>query len=99
MDIHTYEGELLKASYEIEVIPWTFYIHTNDKGIRMAYRFNGLESKQRITQYLTNLTLWENMEVQFPAPEIVGIFGLYKYYATCDTINFYNKNIRRQVED
>jgi hypothetical protein len=26
IDIHTYEGELIKASFGLEIIPWTFYV-------------------------------------------------------------------------
>ena len=39
------------------------------------------------------------MDVQFELPEMIGLFGLYKYYIVKDTTNFYNTHGRRQVED
>jgi hypothetical protein len=39
------------------------------------------------------------MDVQFELPEMIGLFGLYKYYIIKDTTSFYNKRARRYVED
>ena len=64
VDIKTYDGELIKASFGIEIIPWTYYVQSTEKG-RMTYRFNGLESKKRLVDFLKNTTKWEGMDVKF----------------------------------
>ena len=63
VDTHTPEGELIKASYEVEVIPWSFFVTKSKKGIRMAYRFDGMDNKDRMSKYLRNVTEWEAMMV------------------------------------
>lgn len=61
VDIRTHEGELLKASFGIEIIPWSYFVQTQAQQ-RRAYRFNGLESEVRLALFLTNVTKWEAMD-------------------------------------
>lgn len=76
VDVLTHEGELIKASFMLEITPWTYFVKTNDTQ-RTYYRFNGLESVTRLSQFLRNETKWESMEVKGHVPSVVGVFGLY----------------------
>jgi hypothetical protein len=99
VDILTADGEMIKAAYEVEVIPWTFYITSKLENTRKAYRFNGLEGVKRLTAHLEEPIKWMEMSLQFEVPEMVSIFGLYKWYAIKDVVKFYNTHGRQQIED
>ncbi len=50
----------------------------------MAYKFRGIENKKQLTIFLQNITRWEDMDVKFSVPNVVGLIGLYKFYIVRD---------------
>jgi hypothetical protein len=75
----------------LELTPWTYFVKTNHTQ-RTYYRFNGLESVTRLSQFLQNETKWESMEVKGQVPSVVGLFGLYQYYITRDLTKIFKKH-------
>ena len=78
--------ELLKVTFDVESVPWTFCIYGG-----RAYRLNHLEQSKKLQLWLEDIDNWKSVEVQFDLPtEIAGNMQLYMYYVRKDYKRVFN---------
>ena len=86
--------ELLKVTFDVESIPWTFCIFGG-----RAYRLNHLEQARILTEMLEDLDQWKSVDVQFDAPStIASNTQLYMYYIRKDYKRAFNSVLRVYVD-
>ena len=65
--VDIYKDELLKVTFDVESIPWTFCIFDG-----RAYRLNHLEQARILTEMLQDLDQWKGVDVQFDMPRQIA---------------------------